>query len=53
MAFDPGSVFAKIEDWYDNYYIFIALGVLMLIIIIIFILILYFGVTYGITQFNE
>ena len=51
MSFDPGSILSTIEDWYDNYYIFIGIGVLVFIILIMVILLLYYGVSYGIKQF--
>lgn len=50
---DPSSFLSRVEDWYDSYYIFFGIGVLVFIIIVMIMLALYFGVSFGIKEFNS
>lgn len=45
---DPSSFLAKVEDWYDNYYIFGFIGALLLIIIVMILVLFYLGARFAI-----
>lgn len=40
---DPSSLLAKVEGWYDSYYIFIGIGVLAFVILIMIVFLFYLG----------